>query len=106
DFSKPISNGPLQHGFQSFFGLASSINHDPYSFVENDRLTELPTRTRPEVKVGRAAFREGWIADSWDDSQQGVVVSGRALDFITRHVAEDPARPFFMYYAATANHVP
>jgi arylsulfatase A-like enzyme len=106
DFSKPFADGPLQHGFRYFFGLASSINHDPYTFIENDRVTDLPTVRRPQKSVGNGAFREGWVADSWDDSQQGAVISGVALDWITRHVATSPRVPFFLYYAATANHVP
>lgn len=106
DFRVPIIDGPLQHGFDSFFGLGSSINHDPYAFIDGDRVTDIPTRMRPAKRVGRADFRPGWVADSWDDSRQGTIISLKALLFITDHVAREPDRPFFLYYAATANHVP
>lgn len=106
DFTRPITDGPLQHGFQSFFGIGSSLNHDPYTFIADDRVAESPTRMRPAKVVGRSAFRPGWVADSWDDSRQGTAISAQAREFIGRHARASGARPFFIYYAATANHAP
>lgn len=105
DFTKPILDGPRQHGFDRFFGIGSSINHGPYTFIADDRVTVPPTRFRRPAP-GAPSFREGWIALGWDDSQQGTVVSDRALAFLRTQVATEPGRPFFVYYAATANHWP
>jgi arylsulfatase A len=106
DFTRPILDGPTHHGFDYFFGIGSSINHGPYTFIENTAVSELPTRFREQIRYHNRPFREGWIAPSWDDTQQGVVTSGKALDFVRRHVADHPDQPFFIYYAATANHWP
>jgi len=107
NFSKPILNGPINHGFNYFFGLGSSINHGPYTFIENSNVTEIPTQFREQKDIeGSNSFREGWIAPGWDDSQQGTVVCNKALSFIRNHIREMPDQPFFIYYAATANHWP
>ncbi len=43
DFSKPISNGPNSVGFDYYFGISASLDMVPYTFIENDRVTALPT---------------------------------------------------------------
>lgn len=104
DFDRPIHDGPLQHGFDRFFGLGSSINHGPYSFIDDNHIAEKPSRIREETRVNGAVFRQGWIAPGWDDTAQGARVSEQALEFISRSVAS--SEPFFVCYAASANHFP
>lgn len=106
DFTKPITDGPLQHGFDYYFGIASSMNHDPYSMVENDRVVALPTQLRPETKLPGGVYRQGWVAPSWQDDHQDVLTSAKAREFIKQHRQRSPLQPFFMYYAAAANHFP
>ena len=106
DFSKPITDGPLNHGFDYFFGLASALNHDPYTFVENDRVTVLPDRFRPEQVVNGQPLREGWVAPGWDDAAVGERLLDAALAFIRRHVQTRPDTPFFLYYPEVAPHFP
>src|SRR5262249_56218059 len=43
DYTKPIANGPNALGFDYFFGIAASLDMPPYAFIENTRVTELPT---------------------------------------------------------------
>jgi len=106
DFSKPLLDGPLNHGFDYFFGLASTLNHDPYTFIENDRVTVLPDGFRAEQIVNGQPFREGWIAPGWDAAAVGEHLLDAALSFITRHVQTRPDQPFFLYYAEVAPHFP
>lgn len=104
DFDRPILDGPLNHGFDRFFGLGSSINHGPYAFVDGDRIAEKPHEIREETLVHGRPFRQGWIAPGWDDTAQGARVCEQALAFLSQ-AAEDE-QPFFLYYAASANHFP
>jgi len=108
DFTKPITDGPLNHGFDYFYGLGSAINHGPYTFIENDRVVELPTqfRKRKTYKGAGGPFREGWIADGWKDTQQGVVLCNKLLLYIKQQVSNPEKKPFFIYFAAVANHFP
>ncbi len=105
-FNRPIIEGPLDCGFDYFFGIGSSINHGPYTFIENRWGTELPTEIRPETEINGRPFREGWIAPGWKDDGQGAAISRKALDFMKQHLASDHGNPFFVYYAAVANHFP
>ena len=43
DFSRPIANGPNSVGFDYYFGIAASLDMVPYTYIENDRVTALPT---------------------------------------------------------------
>ncbi len=45
DFTCPISDGPVQHGFDYFFGILASLDMPPYVFVENDHFTRVPGAT-------------------------------------------------------------
>ena len=38
DFSMPMRGGPVDHGFDSFFGMHASLDIPPYYFIENDRV--------------------------------------------------------------------
>src|SRR2546430_903600 len=44
DFKKPIANGPNAVGFDYYFGIAASLDMVPYTFIENDRVTVVPTK--------------------------------------------------------------
>ena len=105
NFTKPISDGPLQKGFDYFFGVGSSINHGPYTFIENDRVTELPKKFRKEIKLENRPFREGWVSESWKDDGQGETISNAAFKFI-KGQAQNKEKPFFIYYASLAPHSP
>lgn len=104
DFSQPITDGPIQHGFDYWFGLGSSINHGPYTFIENDRVAAVPDRIRPQKKTQSGVFREGWIADGWDDERIGESICKRARGWITQQAVTE--KPFFIYFAEVAPHFP
>src|SRR5260370_40554293 len=59
DFSKPIPDGPLQHGFDYFYCNGSSLDMPPYVFIENNRFTEIPSATKkfPSFMYGPNAER-------------------------------------------------
>ena len=39
-YADPIEDGPLQHGFDYFFGISASLDMPPFAYIENDRFTE------------------------------------------------------------------
>ncbi|MBL9091281.1 MAG: sulfatase-like hydrolase/transferase, partial [Planctomycetaceae bacterium] len=43
DYSAPITDGPNAVGFDYYFGISASLDMVPYCFIENDRVTALPT---------------------------------------------------------------
>ena len=44
EWSRPIPDGPLAHGFDRYFG-DDVINFPPYAWIENDRVVEAPDTT-------------------------------------------------------------
>ena len=54
DFSKPISNGPEEHGFMYSYGTMASLSSPPFVYVENSQPTSIPEET--SVNYDEKAF--------------------------------------------------
>lgn len=106
DFTKPILDGPLQHGFDYFFGLGSTWNHGPYTFIENDHVVDLPARLREEQFLPGGSFRQGWVAPDWDDRQTNSEIADKAVEHLKALISSDSQHPFFVYFASAGNHWP
>jgi len=50
DYEKPVRPGPATVGFDYFYGIPASLDMDPYVWVENDHVVELPTVKDPGSK--------------------------------------------------------
>ncbi|MCA8985948.1 MAG: sulfatase-like hydrolase/transferase, partial [Planctomycetaceae bacterium] len=46
DYSRPIVQGPQSVGFDRYFGISGSLDMVPYTFIENDHVTILPSDDR------------------------------------------------------------
>lgn len=53
DYSKTIKFGPNNYGFDYFFGMPASLDQPPYVYVENDRVTTIPTKITGELNLSR-----------------------------------------------------
>jgi arylsulfatase A-like enzyme len=110
DFTRPITDGPLQHGFDSFFGIAASLDMPPYVFIENDHYTEVPNvRTNfpsfmysKNDRPGPAPLGPG--APDFAAVDVLPKITGKATGFISRRGVDQ--RPFFLYLALPAPHTP
>ncbi len=106
DFERPFGMGPLEIGFDYSFFLPSGIQDPPYAFFENDVLVGDPSRLGSiETVKGRALGMPYWKTDA-----VGPALTRKALEFLDRHFAANAAsgeqRPFFVYYASQAIHMP
>ena len=101
DFSKPIENGPVDFGFDYFFGISASLDMPPYVYIENDRATALPDRIT--VDEGDKTFwREGPTAPDFRHEEVLPKCAEKAEAFIDLHAGE----PFFLYFPLPAPHTP
>lgn len=102
DLSRPIRAGPLTAGFDHYFGT-DVPNFPPYCFIENDRIVgPEPTRPKPENVFGSPGrMQAGWKLEAILPA-----LTERAVEFIKRHSASEPRRPFFLYFPLTAPHTP
>ena len=102
DFSKPITDGPTDRGFDYFFGIAASLDMPPYVYVHNDRVTALPDRTT--VDTGMRFWREGPTGSDFSHEECLPTLTRKAVEFIDAKAGGE--QPFFLYFPLPAPHTP
>ncbi len=106
DYDKLLRPGPIDHGFDYYFGIPASLDMDPYLYFENDRAVEKPTAHTEGKNSPRGVFwRGGGIAPHFEVEEVLPTLTERATKFIHDR-ASKPAQPFFLYLALTAPHTP
>jgi arylsulfatase A-like enzyme len=100
DFSKPIADGPVTHGFDSFFGISASLDMPPFAFIQDDHLTALPTATKKWVRSGPAA-------PDFEAVDVLPTLTRKAIETLNARAADAKAgHPFFLYLALSSPHTP
>ena len=111
DFTQPIGGGPLRVGFEHYFGIAASLDMVPYTFLQDSRVTVLPTVDKSfEMTAGREKnghTRTGPAALSFEAVNVLPEITRHAVEYIRAHAAEAKAgKPFFVYLPLNAPHTP
>ncbi len=101
DFTQPIKGGPLDCGFDYYFG-DDVPNFPPYCFIENDRVVENPSETKPKAMFGTA----GPMCPDWKLEAVMPALTEKATDYIRQQAKQSQQQPFFLYFALTAPHTP
>ena len=103
-FDQPITEGPTTRGFDYYFGT-DVPNYPPYTFIENDRVTALPTETIPRAMAAAAAVNvNGAMAPGWRFENILPTLAGKAVEYIDQRAKTK--QPFFLYFALTTPHQP
>lgn len=108
DWSKPIAGGPLDRGFDYYFG-DGTINFPPYAWVENDRIIEAPTKEMDienigfDTKEGAWEFRPGPKVEGWNPYNVLPTLADKTVEWVNR---QDKDKPFFLYFALPSPHAP
>jgi arylsulfatase A-like enzyme len=110
-FSRRIEGGPIDHGFEQFFGTACCPTTDwLYAFIENDRIPLPPTELLDNTKLPKHPYandcRRGLIAPDFPMEEIDLVFLKKSREFIEQHIRESPEKPFFLYHATQAVHLP
>jgi arylsulfatase A-like enzyme len=105
DYSQPISGGPLDLGFDYYFGIPASLDMLPYVYVENDRVVAAPTETITGTQ-GRRFYRGGPIAPGFKHEEVLPECTAKALAFVDNHAKTSSDAPFFLYFPLNAPHTP
>ncbi len=111
DFSRRIEGGPLDHGFDRFFGTACCPATDwLYAFIDGDRIPTPPTSPLDRGKLPRHPYandcRGGLIAPDFDLQEVDMKFLQKSREFIAQHARTSPQQPFFLYHATQAVHLP
>ena len=111
DFSRRIEGGPVDHGFEQFFGTACCPTTDwLYAFIENDRVPVPPTQLIDKSRLPDHPYandcRTGLIAPDFAMEEVDLVFLKKSREFLEQHVRQAPDQPFFLYHSAQAVHLP
>jgi arylsulfatase A-like enzyme len=108
DFTKPVTDGPKEHGFDySFITAACSTVDPPYVFIENGSCTAQPTDWMENI--GRETYfasRGGPKVPDWSNEDVDPTYVKKTREFLEQHKADHGDKQFFVYLALSAPHAP
>jgi arylsulfatase A-like enzyme len=113
DFSRRMSDGPAEHGFDRSFLALRGIQNSPYAFFSDgylagsaDDLIFWQSGDYGDTEINK----NGIGLPNWNTRNVGPVLLERAIDFIESHLSEQAAgtgeAPFFLYLNTQAVHSP
>lgn len=106
DFGRPVSGGPVSHGFDSYYG-DGTINWPPFVFVENDRLIEKVARRTDFCKNLPGFINDkdaDYVGETWDIEEVLPKITKRTVEYINSRKGKK--QPFFLYFPLTSPHSP
>ena len=111
DFSKAIDGGPIDRGFDSFFGTASCPTTDwLYAYIEQDRVPVVPTGLLNKTELPQHAYsrdnRRGRVAPDFNLEMVDLVFLEKSKSFLRDHITTNPEQPFFLFHSTQAVHLP
>lgn len=107
DFTQPIGGGPVDLGFDYFYGTAGCSTSDPpYCFIENRHTVSIPTKMSPEKYHKLPGFLPGLMADDWSEENVDPIFTEKAIRFIENHQRTNAGEPFFLYLSPSSPHIP
>lgn len=106
DWSRPaIEPGPLDIGFDYFFGTAANAKNQPQMYIENRRFAG--RGPQDEVTVVR---QNGWTTEvkGWRPGLNYAMdeIAGDITQAAVRFIEQSSGGPFFLYYASLIPHSP
>jgi arylsulfatase A len=99
DYAADIKDGPLDHGFDHFYGISASLDMPPFVWIKDRRTTEIPSATKTWLRTGPAGPKFEAV-----DVLPGVIDQAIAFIDAQRKAATPP--PFFLYLPLNAPHTP
>ncbi len=105
DYTAQLHGGPLDVGFDTFFGISASLDMSPYCFLRNRSVEAIPEIPVPH---GRSDIFSGLAAGLRSEGFRVEDVLPRlgqeAARIINLHVGRD--QPLFLYVALASPHLP
>ena len=108
-----LTGGPVERGFDYFFGMHASLDIPPYFYIENDRLVEKATSMVEDnasadatTAISGAFWRGGACSPGFKHHEVLDVFLDKAKNFVTHHLETKKEEPFFLYFPLTAPHTP
>lgn len=108
DYTKPVTKGPKDLGFDYSFIIPSSLDIMPYCYLENNHVVE-PADDFTEGKdpgvAGRGTFwRPGEVSPGFRHDEVMFTFTEKAVRYVEGRAAT--GQPFFLYLPLSAPHTP
>ena len=110
DYTKPLIGGPLDHGFDFYFGMPHSLDIVPYYYISGRKAVRAPTgtigprNTEGWSKIQGEFWRGGSISPDFKHVEVLPRFTAESVDYIRSR--RDKEQPFFLYVALPAPHTP
>jgi arylsulfatase A-like enzyme len=103
DWSVALTPGPLEVGFDYFFGMAANLGSGPHSFIENHQVTgHIPGQPILIAGGSREGDTTSGIQQSWRPERVMETLTAK----INSWIETNRAGPFLVYFAPNAVHEP
>ena len=116
EYSKPLHGGPLDRGFDSFFGMHASLDIPPYFFIRDRKPLMPPTGTiEASASAGTdedwnniqgAFWRAGLVAPDFKHPEVTPRFANESVEVIRGYGAGKKEKPLFLYLALPSPHTP
>ncbi|TWU18461.1 sulfatase family protein [Allorhodopirellula heiligendammensis] len=111
DYSRRIEGGPIDHGFDRFFGTACCPTTDwLYAYIEGDRVPVPPTGKLDKSDLPKHAYsidnRPGQVALDFNLEEVDLKFLEKSQQFLRTQAMTKPDQPFFLFHSAQAVHLP
>lgn len=115
-YDKPLKGGPVDVGFDSYFGIRASTDIPPYFYIRGDRAVSPPTmpieanQSEGWSPIQGAFWRKGEIAPDLELKDVLPRFTEEAIAVIESHakneMKNEQAKPLLLYLAYPAPHTP
>lgn len=111
-YNKPLPGGPVDRGFDSYFGIRASTDIPPYFYIRGNKAVAPPTNQIAAnnspgwTPIQGAFWRAGGIAPGLELKNVLPRFTDEAVQVIEEHAASGSDRPLMMYLAYPAPHTP
>ncbi len=111
-YENPLPGGPVDVGFDSYFGIRASTDIPPYFYIRGDKAVQPPTK-----KI-EARASDGWSSIQGEFWRKGLIApdmelkdvlprfTDEAIKVIADHGKSDREKPLMLYLAYPAPHTP
>ena len=115
-YEKPMNGGPVDVGFDSFFGIRASTDIPPYYYIRDRKVVSAPTQAIPANRsegwspIQGAFWREGGISPNLELKDVLPDFTREAVAVIDNHALRQrngkSNAPLMLYLASPAPHTP
>ena len=109
DFDQPFTGGPVDRGFESYFGIHSSPGAFPLFYLKDRQAVAKPSEKTSWVKMkigGGTATIHGLKSPDFELDEASPTFCQKAVELIKNHADSESGQPFLLYYASPIPHSP